>query len=340
MILAAWPTYDSWYERWRVEVLVQDRSEAPRWKRLPYIERAGHRYAPVFNGLEEARLCCAELNEKASKLIELEGDPARRLSLRLKSEKGLQARKRIEEEEQLMLIEARRRQSSVQFLDSELILDKESERFRKRIVTELREFPYLQVVSIYEAGRHLIFFKSREGLWSSPNFANRLGVLGAKRSKIANGFGLSGLDHWGKTKSEIRKALLPRANELLQRAGIKRMLAEALAQGKRVLVWGPYVFWHEANNSLGWIVKERSSDGGGADGEALWQEGTICSKNHGRIVVLPYIKEDGTCVKGHTKNAPHDGPALPRHPDEIVEIPFEELDGDLMIGLLGELPYE
>ncbi|WDM78321.1 hypothetical protein K6979_14265 [Xanthomonas cucurbitae] len=87
-------------------------------------------------------------------------------------------------------------------------------------------------------------------------------------------------------------------------------------------------------------MKELGSAKGSSDGEALWREGTIISQNHGRIVVLPYIKEDGVKVKGHTKNAPHEGRALPRHPDDIVEIPFAEIDGDLMIGLDGELFYE
>ena len=39
------------------------------------------------------------------------------------------------------------------------------------------------------------------------------------------------------------------------------------------------------------------------------------------------------------RNAPGDGSALPRHPDHFVDIPFrEQLCGDLMIGLFGELP--
>jgi hypothetical protein len=45
-------------------------------------------------------------------------------------------------------------------------------------------------------------------------------------------------------------------------------------------------------------------------------------------------------VTGHTKNSRADGPARPRHPSEYVEIPFERLDGDLMVGLHGELHYE
>ncbi|CHK89876.1 Uncharacterised protein [Salmonella enterica subsp. enterica serovar Typhi] len=77
-----------------------------------------------------------------------------------------------------------------------------------------------------------------------------------------------------------------------------------------------------------------------SNGNTLWKEGTIISKNHGRIVVLPYTKENGEHVRGYTKNAPNDGNALPRHKNEYVELPFEVLEGDLMIGLLGELNYE
>ncbi|WP_198406649.1 hypothetical protein [Paracoccus yeei] len=57
-------------------------------------------------------------------------------------------------------------------------------------------------------------------------------------------------------------------------------------------------------------------------------------------MVLPYIKENGEQVRGHTKNGPNDGRALPRHHDHYVEIPFSLYGGDLMIGLFGELPYE
>ena len=52
--------------------------------------------------------------------------------------------------------------------------------------------------------------------------------------------------------------------------------------------------------------------------------------------MLPYIKESGEKVQGHTKNAPHDGKALPRHRDQYVTLPFEVLEGDLMIGLFGD----
>ena len=81
---------------------------------------------------------------------------------------------------------------------------------------------------------------------------------------------------------------------------------------------------------------ESSSD----EENTLWHEGTILSKNHGRIVVAPYIKENGKKVQRHTKNTPHDVKALPRHRDQYVPLPSELLEGDLMIGLFDELHYE
>lgn len=339
MILAAWPSFDSWYNRWRIDVLTQAPGAAPKWRKHS-VAQDGIRRAAFFDELELAQAECSEINKTAAVTIQSEKDEARRTSLRLRADKALQARKRLYEEEQFMLLEARRRRSNIAFNEADLVLHQRSEEHRALISAELRSFPYLELIIARLGRRPLMFLKLKDGSWSAPRSPNRKGVEAGRRSKIANGFGLSGLEHWGKTKAEIRRQLLPRANELLQLASVRRMLADALAQGKRALVWGSYVFWYEPGATPGWTVKERSSGSDGGDGEAIWWEGTIVSKNHGRIVVLPYIKEDGTRVTGHTKNAPHDGAALPRHSDEIVEIPFEELDGDLMIGLLGELPYE
>lgn len=340
MILAAWASYDFWFERWKIEVLDEVPGEGSRWKKAPPVLRNGHQYAEFYCDLAEARQRCDELNRVALEQIEKEADPARRTSYRLKAGKALQRRKRLAQGEQLMLLQARARKSDVAFEPSNLQLYKSSEPYRGLIEEQLRSFPYLRVVLVRENGRPRMFSKKQDDSWSSPMSPTRVGVMAAHRSKIANGFDLSGLGHWGKTKAKIRRILLPRANKLLQLAGVKRLLAEAHADGKRVLVIGSYVFWYEDGTKPGWIVKERSSARDGVESDAIWYEGTIRSTNHGRIVVLPYIKEDCTKVMGHTKNAPNDGPALPRHPDDIVEIPFEELDGDLMIGLLGELPYE
>lgn len=47
--------------------------------------------------------------------------------------------------------------------------------------------------------------------------------------------------------------------------------------------------------------------------------------------MLPYIKENGELVQGYTKNSPKDDKASPCHSGYFLELPFEVLDGDLMI---------
>ncbi|MFH5926732.1 hypothetical protein [Roseomonas xinghualingensis] len=162
----------------------------------------------------------------------------------------------------------------------------------------------------------------------------------ARRARIADGFGFDPESNWAVTKGEIRKILKPRANELLEQASIKRLLDEALAAGKRCLVAGNVVFWYEQRD-LCWEVKKVAprplKD---QEGSALWLEGKILSTNHGRLIILPYRKSNGQLIPGHTKNSRNDGPARKRHPDHYVEIPFEVVKGDLMVGLHGEMFYE
>ncbi|WP_234837693.1 hypothetical protein [Sinorhizobium meliloti] len=239
--------------------------------------------------------------------------------------------------------EALRRHGDDKRLDaSELQLATASEPYRLDLAEQLAEMPYLKVAKVGRSNNrwsHTLLFLGHDGVWSKPYHAGEKGALTAERAKIANGFDLSAGSHWGKTKAQIRQILLPRANQLLQLASVQRLLAEAMARGERVLVSNGIVFWYEPEGGVGWQVKATSST---RDSEAttIWKEGTILSTNHGRLVVLPYIKEGGEQVRGHTKNGPNDGRALPRHRDHFVEIPFSLYDGDLMIGLFGELPYE
>ncbi|TDX23351.1 hypothetical protein [Rhodovulum visakhapatnamense] len=201
--------------------------------------------------------------------------------------------------------------------------------------------PYLQVAKVGRSNSRWsqsLLYLGIDGVWSKPYHAGAKAALTAEHAKIANGFDLSANIHWGKAKARIRQILLPRANQLLQLASVQRLLAEALARGERVLVSNGIVFWYE-DDGLGWQIKATSATRE-SDGATIWREGTILSTNHGRLVVLPYIKENGEQVRGHTRNGPNDGRALPRHHDHYVEIPFSLYDGDLMIGLFGELPYE
>ncbi|WP_143592490.1 hypothetical protein [Stenotrophomonas maltophilia] len=162
------------------------------------------------------------------------------------------------------------------------------------IAEKLRDHPYLKMVVVRLDHRPRILLKLKDGRWSDPMWVMRKHVTACHRAKIANGFDLSGSAHWGKTKAAIRQILLPRASQVLQLEGVKRMLADALARGQRALVLGSFVFWYEDFNTIGWLVKERAAD----------------------------------------------GKAKPRHAYGVVEIPFEELDGNLVIGLFGELLYE
>lgn len=72
------------------------------------------------------------------------------------------------------------------------------------------------------------------------------------------------------------------------------------SRGERVLVSNGIVFWYEDDGGIGWQVKETSSTRE-SDGATVWKEGTIRSTNHGRLVILPYINEDGEQVRGHKK---------------------------------------
>lgn len=281
-----------------------------------------------------------DFNQRTGELIsQAATDPTYQASITLKVDKALTAARRIHYEEELMEAEAIRRNAHLPRPDiQDLELPSDMESLRAPLHEQLERAPYLHFVALKRFNVCLARVSDTE--WKS------LGALNTKRSKAcfrettARGFGMAGTDHWGKTKAQIRAELLPRANQLLQLAGIKQMLAEARARGQKVLVVGGFVFWYEEDGTPRWVVKRTDGGSDGDNGTTLWHEGTILSKNHGRIVVLPYIKANGDHVQGHTKNSSHDGKAKLRHPDQYVTLPFEVLDGDLMIGLFGELPYE
>ncbi|MFP3995120.1 hypothetical protein SHV74_11265 [Pseudomonas capeferrum] len=300
----------------------------------------GHARSSVFQTYGEAVKAADTFNVlHPERVRQAEASSELAASTILKVGKALTAGRRLRDEEELMEQEAIRRNAHLpRPAAHELQLTSPHERLRNDLAEQLAEAPYLRIVA---------FPRFRTSLRLTDNLTwEPAGTLNSKlsqlcyRERIARGFGLSGGNHWGRTKAHIRAELLPRANQLLQIAGVKRMLAEARARGQRVLVIGSFVFWYEEDASPRWVVKNAGSGSAGSESETLWHEGTILSRNHGRIVVLPYVKENGERVQGHTKNAPQDGKALPRHPDDYVELPFEVLEGDLMIGLFGELSYE
>lgn len=337
--LAVWPVADRSRDVWWMQELIEQSDGSLKWRDRRVPTESGHVRLDVHRDLISAKASAAALNPIcAAQLAARDIDPTTKTSLQLKVQKALQAKERLQNEETLMLAEARRRHTSTpRPQPSNVFLHPKSEEFREQLLAQLHEMPYLRAALVGLPRRAL--FLGADGMWSKPYAMSRTSAATVARAEIANGFGFSHSAHWGRTKGAIRKILLPRANQLLQLAGVQRMLAEALARGEKVLVCGDYVFWYEEDGSLGWQVKMTHWDRE-SEGATVWKEGTILSTNHGRLVILPYIKDDGERVRGHTRNAPGDGRALPRHPDHFVEIPFRELDRDLMIGLFGDLPYE
>ncbi|CAN5242258.1 hypothetical protein BH10PSE11_BH10PSE11_11080 [soil metagenome] len=342
--LAVWPNYRPRFGNWLMQELVEQGDKAPIWRDRRVPTEDGRVRGDLYPDREAAASAAATLNQAFREaLAARDMEAAKKHSLQLKVEKSLQSKQRLHDEEGLMLADARRRHANdPRPVSSEIVLPAESEPFRQELSEQLSEMPYLRVVLVGEPARRWhrsILYLSHDNMWSKPYAAGERSAAIAMRARIANGFGFSADAHWGKTKAKIRQILLPRANQLLQLASVQRMLAEALANGQRVLVSNGVVFWYEEDGGIGWQVKHTTSTKE-SEGSTLWKEGTIRSINHGRLVILPYIKESGEQVRGHTRNGPNDGRAKPRHPDHYVDIPFAQLDGDLMIGLFGELPYE
>lgn len=337
LILAVWPRFDPHYDRWWMQELAYSEGAAPAWRARRVPTEQGHVRGDVYVDETTATKAAELLNVDLLSQIEVIVEPDMRQSLRLRAVKSVQAKQRLANEEKLMLAEAKRRSAAApRVSQGDLVMHPSAELFRESLFQQLQVMPYLGLCQV--APR--VFMECiGDNRWSIAFNGSKKGAELALRAQIANGFGFGYRDHWGKVKAHIRKMLLPRANQLLQLASVKRLLDDALKAGDRMLVCNGIVFWYEPDGDVGWQVKQTTTVDS-ADGEAIWREGTILSTNHGRLVVLPYIKENGEHVKGHTKNAPGDGPAKPRHDKDFVEIPFKSLKDDLMIGLFGELPYE
>lgn len=338
--LAVWPK--PWYEAglWQMYDLKLREDGSLGWYKSYLENSVGHAKADVYESYDDAKIVAEKRNnELKDTLDKLDVVPSKKASLSLKVDKAVTGQSRLFGEEQLMLLEGiRRHAKSPRPLESDIVLPEKCESLLEPLMEVLQQTPYVNFVRLRRFGVSLL----REGNhdWSTRAKHTQLTAKYFYREKIAAAYGLNGAEHWGETKAKIREILLPRANQLLQLASVKRMLSEAELRGKKVVVASGFVFWFEDKDSVGWIVKEASYSKVDTSGNTLWKEGTILSTNHGRIVVLPYVKESGEFVQGHTKNAPHDGKAKLRHPKEFVELPFEVLEDDLMIGLFGDLKYE
>lgn len=340
--LAEWPSMiiESSYKKFFMSALKLKDDLTLHWYKKYKQEENGTIRLDVYNDLKLASSTATENNKIYIHEIDrlpLSDDDKR--SLLLKVDKAVTSKERLLNEELLMLQEAIRLHQDVpKRTVDDFIFPDLSQDFKDAAVKILNETPYIKF--LYAPPYGVILHLKDHNDWSQRYVKTKKAIQQCYRERIAGGFGLSGAEHWGKTKAKIRTMLLPRANKLLQLASVKLLLADAKARGQKVLLAGDFVFWYEENGDVGWEVKAVGDSGSSSAGNTLWKEGKILSKNHGRIVIFPYIKENGEYVKGHTKNAPNDGKALLRHPNDYVELPFEILEDDLMIGLFGELNYE
>jgi hypothetical protein len=335
--------FDAYYGRWVLEDLKIGATGEPRWSKREELSDRGFR-RPAFRDDEtEARADARRLSRELSPNVDLDrlsenGADSRTIKLA----KAVVSSNRHDDEQALMFAEARRRNSGLVPPGIEqLVLTGGGADELRELHEKLQALPYLRTVVLGHGIARSIYV-SRDGLsWrrATNRFLSRRGAEIAHRARISEGFGISPTEHWGKTKAAIRKVLLPRAIELLQLESMKQMLAAALAEGKMAVVLDRFVFWYESDGSVGWTVKEVGTASKSDAEPAEWTQGTIISKNFGRIVVLPFTKENGERVNGYTRNAPGDGPAKPRAPGNYKEIPFKRLSGDTALGLLGELPY-
>lgn len=304
----------------------------------PHLEKnaQGRQTLVRFDSFADALRAADAFNDGVRERIsEIDEDETTLQSLRLKVDKQLTSLRRRAQEERLMLNEAMQRHKDSPKPTADTLVMRDHHHLKSDLLAALQITPYVNHVVV---DRVLLSF--HQGQWCRQYVATAKTLEWGYREKIAAGFGLDGTAHWGRTKASIRQMLLPFASRLLQLDSVQALLAQARARGLRVVVLGAFVFWDEGGSIAHWVMKTAGGESESETGNAIWHEGTIISKNHGRIVVLPYIKENGEHVQGHTKNAPHDGKAIPRAPSDYLELPFEILDGDLMIGLFGELHYE
>lgn len=236
-VFAVWP--QPFYERnsWLMYTLRLREDNSLHWYRR-YIEKEGEEnffFADIYTDYTLATETAIRLNKEMIDNIELLSIPSvEKLSLRLKVEKAVTAKSRLLNEEQLMLEVAIRNQDKVSKpVIEQLILKPELEKYRTLFFEKLSKTPDIKIAYIFQ--EHILLIRKDTNDWTGRHVYDKTTAKKYYQEIIARGFGLSGLDHWGKTKSAIRSMLLPRANQLLELASVKRMLAEARMKGQKVL---------------------------------------------------------------------------------------------------------
>jgi hypothetical protein len=160
----------------------------------------------------------------------------------------------------------------------------------------------------------------------------------ADRAKVAEAWGLDPRERLDKLKAKIREKLKPTRLRLLQEGAIRTMLDAALANGKLLVVVRDIAFLYEGEQ-VGWTIKKYERSSSDSPNETLWHEGSIVSRNYGRVIVLPHARGDGAKTTGHTRNVAGEGPSMPRESPLIL--PFTVIKDDAMFDAIdGQLYYE
>lgn len=296
-----------------LEDLVQAPGGGHAWRRRQGVGAGGRPFTVKFATFAEAEVAAAASGRSS----------LQRRSRELQAAKAQAREERRKREDALLLERARERgladhpapppTESIEVAGPAAAAD--------AIHASLAKSPWLRHVLI-DKGSDVSLWISGDGLswaaWGPFEKWERKRQIAA-RALVCDAFGEDPMEHWGRLRAKLLKAIRPAELDVLHRPGTAERLDAARRSGARLVVLGEQGFlW---SDERGWEARE--CDRGGR-GSRLWREGRIVSSNHGRIIVLPIVKADGTTVEGHTRNAPYQGRAAPR--EVPVEIPFAVYD--------------
>lgn len=203
-ILAIWPSYRPLFQRYLMMELVATEEGGVRWRDRRIPNERGFVRMDHHPNLESAMSAAEALNPTLVGALAARNLPeVDRVSLGLKVQKALQSRKRLDEEEALMLAEAvRRHRETPRQAPDQLKLHTEAEPYREALALELDTYPYLRMAFVHTAGRSVVLYRDANDLWSKPYYAGEKSAVSAMRARIANGFKFHQDQHWGRVKAQ------------------------------------------------------------------------------------------------------------------------------------------
>lgn len=266
----------------------------------------------------------------------LDRQEAQRVSTELKERKAKERSERMAREDAFLRVKAAEKAAADGVLPPacealSLVGQTASESVLERIAVELCGKPYLRHV-LMDDGGYLRLYVSENRLawkeWGQYETYRRKRRI-ADRAVIADAFGMDPKDNWLKVRGALLKMLKPINLDMLHRKDVQEALEGARAAGRTLVVIRQLAFlWDEEAGK--WQLREvERRDGATATSYSLWAEGPIESTNYGRIIVLPYVKEDGTKVVGYTRSAPYEGRADRRAETKVIRFAvYDELGRD------------